>query len=105
MAFTVLDAMGRWSPHPRPAARASPRAYLLAYIGMGFAMARLPRRLWRKAVPDLTGNPYYPTMSWLAVDGYGFDRAYFDTRRWVDHQYVPAPYPWAGSPRLFLSRR
>ena len=32
-------------------------------------------------MPDLTGSPYYPTMSWLAVDGYGFDLAYFDTRR------------------------
>nr|WP_067583492.1 DUF1702 family protein [Amycolatopsis rubida] len=32
-------------------------------------------------------------MSWLAVDGYGFD-----TERWVDAQEVPVPYPWQGRP-------
>jgi hypothetical protein len=41
-------------------------------------------------------------MSWLAVDGYGFDRAYFDTPRWVDAQRVPKPYSWDGSPDYFL---
>ena len=40
-------------------------------------------------------------MSWFVVDGYGFDRAYFDTRRWVDEQYLPKPYPWAGRPQYF----
>jgi len=40
-------------------------------------------------------------MSWLAVDGYGFDRAYFDTKRWVDEQAEPVPYPWAGRPDYF----
>jgi hypothetical protein len=78
------------------------RHIFLAYIGMGFAMARLPRPVWKKVVPDLTPDPYYPTMSWLAVDGFGFDRAYFDTRRWVDGQRVPAPYRWEGSPDYFL---
>jgi hypothetical protein len=64
-------------------------------------MARLPRVLWKKALPDLDLSDYHPTMSWLAVDGYGFDRAYFDTRRIVDEQQVPAPYPWQGSPAYF----
>src|SRR5919108_4642664 len=96
MAFTILDVMG-----PRTGARTrnllrgpgAPHIFL-AYIGMGFAMARLPRVLWKKVLPDLSGSPYFPTMSWLAVDGYGFDRAYFDTKRWIDQQYVPKPYPW-----------
>lgn len=102
MAFTVLDAMGR-GHRTRDLLLGPGRSHIfLAYIGMGFAMARLPRRLWQKVVPDLSGDPYYPTMSWLAVDGYGFDRAYFDTRRWVDRQQVPAPYGWAGSPDYFL---
>jgi hypothetical protein len=101
MALTVLDSvhghrtrdllLGPGQPH-----------ILLSYIGIGFAMARLPRPLWKKVVPDLTGSPFYPTMSWLAVDGYAFDRAYFDTRRWVDEQQVPVPYPWEGSPDYFL---
>jgi hypothetical protein len=104
MAFTILDAMG-------PGRGRRTRDFLLgpgqphiflAYIGIGFAMARLPRPLWKKVLPDLSGSAYYPTMSWLAVDGYGFDRAYFDTRRWVDEQRVPAPYPWQGSPDYFV---
>jgi hypothetical protein len=101
MAFTILDAMGR-GHRARDLLRGPGQPHIfLAYIGIGFAMARLPRRLWKKVIPDLTGNPYYPTMSWLAVDGYGFDRAYFDTRRWVGGQKVPAPYPWDGSPGYF----
>lgn len=78
------------------------RHIFLTYIGIGFAMARLPRPTWRKVLPDLSGSPYFPTMSWLAVDGYGFDRAYFDIKRWVDQQYVPSPYPWAGDSDYFL---
>jgi enediyne biosynthesis protein E2 len=101
MAFTILDAMGRGHRTRDLLRGAGSPHVLLAYIGMGFAMARLPRRLWPKVVPDLTGDPYYPTMSWLAVDGYGFDRAYFDTRRWVDEQAVPRPYDWEGSPGYF----
>jgi enediyne biosynthesis protein E2 len=101
MAFTILDATAG-GHRTRDLLRGPGRPHIfLAYIGMGFAMARLPRVRWKKAVPDLTGDPYYPTMSWLAVDGYGFDRAYFDTKRWVDAQYVPKPYPWAKAPGYF----
>jgi hypothetical protein len=104
MAFTVLDAMaaGRGT-RTRDLLRGPGEPHIfLAYIGIGFAMARLPRPLWRTVVPDLSGSPYYPTMSWLAVDGYAFDRAYFDTDKWVDRQRIPKPYPWEGSPDYFL---
>jgi hypothetical protein len=104
MAFTILDAMAGGRGHRTRdllAGSGEPHIFL-AYIGIGFAMARLPRPLWKKIVPDLTGSPYYPTMSWLAVDGYGFDRAYFDTKRWVDEQRVPKAYPWDGAPGYFL---
>jgi enediyne biosynthesis protein E2 len=102
MAFTVRDAMGR-GHRTRDLLKGPGEPHIfLAYIGIGFAMARLPRRLWKKVVPDLSGSPYHPTMSWLAVDGYGFDRAYFDTKRWVGEQKAPAPYPWDGSPDYFL---
>jgi enediyne biosynthesis protein E2 len=102
MAFTILDVMGR-GHRTRDLLLGPGRPHIfLAYIGMGFAMARLPRPLWKKVVPDLEGCEYHPTMSWLAIDGYGFDRAYFDTRRWVDKQEVPAPYPFGGSPGYFI---
>jgi hypothetical protein len=103
MAFTVLDAMGPGGHHTRDLLRGPGAPHIfLAYIGIGFAMDHLPRPLWKKVIPDLTGNPYYPTMSWLAVDGYGFDLAYFHTKRWVDGQKVPAPYRWEGAPDYFL---
>jgi hypothetical protein len=101
MAFTVLDAMGG-GHRTRDLLRGAGEPHIfLAYIGIGFAMARLPRVLWKKVLPDLDVSAYHPTMSWLAVDGYAFDRAYFDTRRFVDEQQVPAPYPWQGSPAYF----
>lgn len=101
MALTVLDVMGR-GRRTRELLNGPGRPHiLLAYIGIGFAMARLPRVMWRKVLPDLTGQPFHPVMSWLAVDGYGFDLAYFHTRRWVDEQRVPASYPWQGAPGYF----
>jgi len=98
MAFTVRDAA--FGGHrTRDLLGASGAAHIfLAYIGIGFAMARLPRPLWKKVLPDLPGSPFHPTMSWLAVDGYAFDRAYFDTARWVGRQRTTAPYPWQGCP-------
>ena len=103
MAFTVRDSMAAGRGHRTRDLLRGPGVphTFLTYIGIGFAMARLPRPLWRTVLPDLTGTPYYPTMSWLAVDGYGFDRAYFDTERVVTRQQRPAPYPWLGHPEYF----
>ncbi|MFD8499939.1 DUF1702 family protein [Amycolatopsis sp. NPDC059657] len=103
MAATLLDVMpGRKRDRTSKLLEGPGRQHVfLAYIGIGFAMARLPRVLWKKVLPELDDVPYHPTMSWLAVDGYGFDRAYFDTKRWVDEQHVSAPYPWAGAPEYF----
>ena len=104
MAFTVLDAMGRSRRTSELLLGAGQQHIFLAYIGVGFAMARLPRVLWKKVwnktLPQLVGTRYH-AMHWLAVDGYGFDLAYFSTQRWVDRQEVPAPYPWDGCPGYF----
>jgi enediyne biosynthesis protein E2 len=103
MALTILD---RVVPGRRRRTRelllgpAAPYPFL-TYIGIGFAMARLPRPRWRGVLPDLAGSPYHPDLSWLAVDGYGFDLAFFHTRRWVDEQRVPRPYPWLGAAHYF----
>ena len=104
MALTIVDVMpGGRRDRTRQLLLGPGQPHLfLAYIGIGFAMSHLPRPLWRKVVPGLAGSPYHPTMSWLAVDGYGFDRAYFDTERWVDGQRRPAAYPWEGSADYFL---
>lgn len=103
MACTIRDVMGpRRGRRTRELMEGHGRRHIfLNYIGIGFAMARLPRPLWKKVMPGLTGDAYYPQMSWLAVDGYGFDRAYFDTGRWVDDQRVDRPYAWEGDADYF----
>lgn len=100
MAYTVRDSFSGHRTRDLLMDAGAPHLFV-AYIGIGFAMARLPRRLWNKVVPDLGDTRYHPTMSWLAVDGYGFDRAYFDTDKWIGRQFVPKPYPWAGAPHYF----
>lgn len=103
MAYTIRDALpfgGRNRTRDLMLGPALPHTFL-SYIGIGFAMSRLPRPLWRNILPDLEGNPYHPTMSWLAVDGYGFDLAYFDAARWIDGRREPKPYPWEGAPHYF----
>jgi enediyne biosynthesis protein E3 len=53
----------------------------MAYIGVGWAMARLPRLRWRAI------KPHDPLLSWLALDGYGFHQAYFRTQQYVWNQH------------------
>jgi enediyne biosynthesis protein E2 len=103
MAYAVRDAMagGRGTRTKELLEGPGLPHIFLTYIGIGFAMARLPRVLWRNIMPDLEGVPFFPTMSWLAVDGYGFDRAYFHTRHVVDEQRPYKPYPWAGRADYF----
>lgn len=64
-----------------------PHVYM-AYVGVGWAMARLPRFLWsRLHAPD-------PLLRWLVLDGYGFHQAYFHTRRYVMKHFRPQRFPW-----------
>ncbi|MFF5788543.1 DUF1702 family protein [Streptomyces sp. NPDC012693] len=99
MACAIRDTMGPQGHRARDLLRGGGRPHIfLNYIGIGFAMAKLPRPLWKKLVPDLTEPDLYPAMSWLCVDGYGFDRAYFDTDTWVGGQRLDTPYDWDGDP-------
>jgi enediyne biosynthesis protein E2 len=103
MAAVVRDAMTGYRTRRTEELLTGPaRPHLfLSYIGIGFAMARLPRALWRTAFPGLDGLPHHPTMSWLAVDGYAFDLAYFRTRHFVYRMERPRPYPWLGRADYF----
>lgn len=101
MAFTILDTVRGHRTRELMSGSGAPHIFL-SYIGIGFAIARLPRPLWKKVLPELSDIRYHPVMSWLAVDGYGFDRAYFDTEKWVDQQFVPPSYPWEGNRGYFL---
>ncbi|MGH3860295.1 DUF1702 family protein [Actinokineospora sp.] len=54
----------------------------MVYVGLGWAMCRLPKFAWRKA------ETLDPLLVGLVLDGYGFHQAYFKTKRYVEEQYV-----------------
>lgn len=101
MATTILDATAGGSRTRALVEGPARPHYFLAYIGIGFALARLPRRLWSRALPDLDLDGYHPALSWLAVDGYGFDLAYFGRDRWGTAGARPRPWPFRGAPEYF----
>ncbi|MBO3750571.1 DUF1702 family protein [Streptosporangiaceae bacterium NEAU-GS5] len=90
MAFSVIDT----SPLPGKGrferflqGRGDAHIYM-AYVGVGWAMARLPRFTWRRVVaPDFL-------LRWLVLDGYGFHQAYFQTDRYVHGQHHENDFPW-----------
>lgn len=64
----------------------------MQYVGVGWAMARVPRFTWKKldaAVPD-------PLLRWLVLDGYGFHQAFFKTEKYVHQHYQEPNFPWPG---------
>jgi hypothetical protein len=69
------------------AGRADAHIYMV-YVGVGWAMARLPRFRWsRLPAPD-------PLLRWLVLDGYGFHQAFFRTSRYVHGQHRDPRFPW-----------
>ncbi|WP_051407296.1 DUF1702 family protein [Nocardia sp. CNY236] len=107
MAATILDAVSL-PPYREPqtaelimTGSGLPHQFL-NYIGIGFAMARLPRRLWSRVLPATL--PPHPAMAWLAVDGYGFDLAYFHPERYIHRQQRPAPYSWRAGQQWYFEK-
>ncbi|MGK5552265.1 DUF1702 family protein [Actinomadura kijaniata] len=90
MGLAILDALpfgGGRRLAELLAGRGSDHIYM-AYVGVGWAMARLPRFLWpRVPAPD-------PLLRWFVLDGYGFHQAYFRTERYVHQQYREPGFPW-----------
>lgn len=90
MGFAVRDALpfGRSGRNTRFLdGRATVHNYMI-YVGVGWAMARVPRFTWpRLELGD-------PLLRWLALDGYGFHQAYFHTDKYVLGQYREPGIPW-----------
>ncbi|MEV0899200.1 DUF1702 family protein [Actinoplanes sp. NPDC049802] len=95
MAMGVLDGLPFGHTHHVRDFLAGPGAahIYMVYVGVGWAMARLPRFRWSTLyAPD-------PLLRWLVLDGYGFHQAYFHTRRYVHEHYREERFPWpAGGP-------
>ena len=91
MAFAVRDGIrlsGRHWVRDLLASRGANHVYM-AYVGVGWAMARLPKVRWRAI------EPHDPLLRWLALDGYGFHQAYFKTRQYVGNQHQYRIPGWA----------
>lgn len=94
MGFAVRDALpwgggGRFAGFL--AGRAGPHVYM-AYVGLGWAMARVPRFRWPKS------DGLDPLLRWLVLDGYGFHQAYFHTAKYVRGHFRDPRFPWPGGP-------
>jgi hypothetical protein len=101
MGFAIMDALGLGGG---PCVqrfldgRAGRHVYMV-HVGLGWALARLPRWLWRRVLPT------DPLLGWLALDGYGFHQAYFDTDRYVRDQFRDPDFAWpANCPRGYPVR-
>jgi enediyne biosynthesis protein E3 len=101
MGFAVRDGLPGGSGRNVAgflAGRGDAHVYMV-YVGVGWAMARLPRFRWsRLHAPD-------PLLRWLVLDGYGFHQAYFRTRRYVHEHYREPRFPWpADGPHGYADR-
>ncbi len=92
MGLAMLDGLpfgGRRHTADMLAGPGDPHIYMI-YVGVGWAMARLPKFRW----PD--PESFDPLLRWLVLDGYGFHQAYFRTRQYIDEQYRDPAFPWPG---------
>jgi enediyne biosynthesis protein E3 len=83
MALAVRDGLrpaGRHWVDDLLAGQGAAHVYMV-YVGVGWAMARLPRVRWSAIAPR------DPLLRWLALDGWGFHQAYFRTAQYVTQQY------------------
>src|SRR4051794_35089720 len=90
MAFAVRDGLRPVGGRNVERFLAGPgaRHIYMAYVGVGWAMARLPRIRWSTLhAPD-------PLLRWLVLDGYGFHQAYFRTERYVQGRFEDTALPW-----------
>jgi hypothetical protein len=95
MGFAMLDGLpfGRSDNVNRFLQRPLGTTYqYLVYVGIGWAMARLPRFRWPKP------HTLDPLLVPLVLDGYGFHQAYFRTAKYIDGQYRDPRFPWPGGP-------
>ena len=89
MGFAVLDGLAplrrdRFTRFADGIGRDHP---YMAQVGLGWALARLPRFRW----PKPSGEPL---LHWLVLDGYGFHQAYFHTGRVVARRAEQPPVRW-----------
>ena len=93
MALGVRDGLPFGSTHHTSDFLVGPHAVkhlYMVYVGVGWALARVPRFRWKQATAGITDQ----VARWLVLDGYGFHQAYFKTEKYVRQQYQEPNFPW-----------
>ncbi|WP_255366223.1 MULTISPECIES: DUF1702 family protein [Amycolatopsis] len=90
MGYGVLDGLplGKSANIAEFLAGPGEKHNYIVYVGVGWAMARIPRFAWPKA------SAFDPLLRWLVLDGYGFHQAYFKTDQYVRRHHQEARFPW-----------
>jgi hypothetical protein len=91
MGYAVRDALPIGGSHHYAdflAGRAKNHEYM-AWVGVGWALARVPKFTWKGFVCE------DPLMRYLVHDGYGFHQAYFKTEQYVRQQYRETTFKWS----------
>ncbi|MBS1911425.1 MAG: DUF1702 family protein [Bacteroidetes bacterium] len=85
MALGLLDRLTLWRRNRFEQFVAGPAFHhqYMAYVGFGWALARLRR------APARILRSMDPLIRWLALDGYGFHECYFHWKRVIQEQHVP----------------
>jgi hypothetical protein len=101
MGFAIRDGLPLGSHRQVEqflAGAGAPHIYM-AYVGIGWAMARLPKFRWPRA------DRLDPLLRWLVLDGYGFHQAYFRTKRYVHDHYQDPDFSWPAGPERWYANR
>lgn len=96
MAVSVRAMTEPWNRHAfdRLIAVSGGRHTYMMHVGLGWALARMPRQLW----PDLRSLD--PEIAPLVLDGYAFHQVFFHTRKTLAAGQVDFPlHLWPGDPR------
>ncbi len=103
MALAIRDGLPLGHRHHITdflAGPAEPHTYM-TYVGVGWALARVPRFCW----PAVTSGVTDPLLRWLVHDGYGFHQAYFQTDKYVRQQFRERNFGWpADAPAGYPAR-
>ncbi|MEU5264598.1 DUF1702 family protein [Amycolatopsis sp. NPDC021455] len=102
MAFAIRDGLSVWGRNtPRFVAGPGEPHLYMAYVGIGWALARLPRFRHARVLAAVSD----PVLRWLVLDGYGFHQAYFHTARYVHRRLRDAYVPRLGGTGTAYSDR
>ncbi len=93
MGLGLLDILTPWQPNRMAVFLADGGAdhIYMVYVGMGWALARIPFGIERYLARLNQSNQKYidPLLGWLAIDGYGFHQGYFSAPHYIEKKVLP----------------